>query len=126
MNVHKFIVKPRTSTSPNLTIEWSLDQNLKYPPSKVDAITWKIFSQGDIVLEPKEVKPVKLGLGFRMSEGIVFVSSSNVLRKKLCSVQNEVIMEDVDDIITTLTNNSGGVVRVRENETLVLVRYKKF
>ena len=106
MNVHKFIVKPRTSTSPNLTIEWSLDQNLKYPPSKVDAITWKIFSQGDIVLQPKEVKPVKLGLGFRMSEGIVFVSSSNVLRKKLCSVQNEVIMEDVDDIITTLTNNS--------------------
>ena len=125
MNVHKFIVKPRTSTSPNLTIEWSLDQNLKYPPSKVDAITWKIFSQGDIVLQPKEVKPVKLGLGFRMSEGIIFVSSSNVLRKKLCSVQNVVIMEDVDDIITTLTNNSGGVVRVRENETLVLVRYKK-
>ena len=60
-----------------------------------------------------------------MSEGIVFVSSSNVLREKLCSIQNEVIMEDVDDIITTLTNNSGGVVRVRENETLALVRYKK-
>ena len=125
MNVHKFIVKPRTSTSPNLTIKWSLDQNLKYPPPKVDATTWKIFSQEDIVLQPKEVKPVKLGLGFRMSKGIVFVSSSNVLRKKSCSVQNEVLMEDVDDIITTLTNNSGGVVRVRENETFALVRYKK-
>ena len=91
----------------------------------MDATTWKIFSQGDIVLQPKEVKPVKLRLGFRMSEGIVFVSSSNVLREKLCSMQNEVIMEDVDDIITTLTNNSGKVVRVRENETLALVRYKK-
>ena len=125
MNVHKFIVKPRTSTSPNLTIKWSLDRNLKYPPSKVNATTWKIFCQGDIVLQPKEVKPVKLGLGFRMSEGIVFLSSSNVLREKLCSVQNEVIMEDVEDIITTLTNNSGGVVRLRENETLALVRYKK-
>ena len=125
MNVHKFIVKPRTSTSSNLTIKWVLDQNLKYPPSKVYATTWKIFSQGDIVLQPKEVKRVKLGLGFRMSEGIVFVSSSNVLREKLCSIQNEVIMEDTYDIITTLTNNSGGVVRVHENETLASVRYKK-
>ena len=125
MNVHKFIVKPRTSTSSNLTIKWSLDQNLKYPPSKVDATTWKIFSQGDIVLQPKEVKQVKLGVGFRMSEGIIFVSSSNVLREKLCSIQNEVLMEDVDDIITVLTSNSEEVVRILENETLALVRYKK-
>ena len=125
MNVHKFIAKRETSTSSNLTIKWSLGQNLKYPPSKVSANTWKIFSQGDIVLQPKEVKRVKLGLGFRMSEGIVFVSSSNVLRKKLCSIQNEVNMEDTNDIITTLSNNSGGVVRVRENEGLALVCYKK-
>ena len=39
MNVHKFIVKPRTSTSSNLTIKWSLGQNLKYPPPKVSATT---------------------------------------------------------------------------------------
>ena len=70
MNVHKFITKPETSTTSNLTIKWSLGQNLKYPPSKVSATTWEIFSQGDIVLQPKEVKGVKLGLGFRMSEGI--------------------------------------------------------
>ena len=125
MNVHKFIAKPGTSTTSNLTIKWSLGQNLKYPPSKVSATTWKIFSQGDIVLQPKEAKRVKLGLGFRISEGIVFVSSSEVLRKKLCSIQNEVNMEDTDDIITTLLNHSEKVVRVRENDTLALVRYKK-
>ena len=125
MNVHKFIVKPGTSTASNLTIKWSLDQNLKYPPSKVNATTWKIFSQGDIVLQPKEAKRVKLGLGFRMSEGIVFVTSSDVLRGKLCSTQNEVNMEDTDDIITILLNNSEKVVRVRENEALALARYKK-
>ena len=125
MNVHKLISKPRTSTSSNLTIKWLLGQNLKYPPLKVSATIWKIFSQGDILLQPKEVKRVKLGLGFRMSEGIVFVSSSNVLRGKLCSIQNEVNMEDTDDIITTLLNNSEKVVRVRENEVLALVCYKK-
>ena len=125
MSVHKFIAKPETSTASNLTIKWSLGQNLKYPPSKVNNTTWKIFSQGDIVLQPKEAKRVKLGLGFRMSEGIVFVSSSSVLREKLCSIQNEVNMENTDDIITTLSNNSGGVVQVRENDILALVCYKK-
>ena len=62
-----------------------------------------------------------------MSEGAVFLSLTNVLRGKLCSIQNEVNMEDTDDIITTLTNNnhSGGVVQIREHEALVLVCYKK-
>ena len=127
MNVHKFIAKPETSTTSNLTIKWLPSQNLKYLPEKVRATTWKIFSQENIILQPKEVKQVKLGLGFMMSEGVVFVSLTNVLRGKLCSIQNEVNMEDTDDIITTLTNNnnSGGVVQIREHEALVLVCYKK-
>ena len=126
MNVHKFIAKPETSTSSNLTIKWLPSQNLKYPPQKVSVTTWKIFSQENILLQPKEVKRVKLGLGFMMSEGVVFVSLSNVLRGKLCSIQNEVNMEDTDDIITTLSNNnSGGAVQIREHEALALVCYKK-
>ena len=61
-----------------------------------------------------------------MSEGVIFVSLINVLRGKLCSIQNEVNMEDTDDIITTLTNNnSGGAVQIREHEALALVCYKK-
>ena len=55
MNVHKLINKPRTSMSSNLTIKWSLGQNLKYPPLKVSATTWKIFSQGDILLKLKKL-----------------------------------------------------------------------
>ena len=124
--MHKFIAKPETSTSSNLTIKWLPSQNLKYPPQKVSVTTWKIFSQENILLQPKEVKRVKLGLGFMMSEGVVFVSLSNVLRGKLCSIQNEVNMEDTDDIITTLSNNnSGGAVQIREHEALALVCYKK-
>ena len=126
MNVHKFIAKPETFATSNLTIKWLPSQNLKYPPEKVSATTWKIFSQENIILQPKEVKRVELGLGFMMSEGVVFVSLTNVLRGKLCSIQNEVNMEDTDDIITTLTNNnSGGAVQIREHEALVLVCYKK-
>ena len=45
MNVHKFIAKPGTSTTSNLTIKWSLGQNLKYPPSKVSATTWKFLAK---------------------------------------------------------------------------------
>ena len=124
--MHEFNAKPETSTSSNLTIKWLPGQNLKYPAQKVSVTTWKIFCQENILLQPKEVKRVKLGLGFMMSEGVVFVSLTNVLRGKLCSIQNEVNIEDADDIITTLTNNiSRGAVQIREHEALALVCYKK-
>ena len=87
MNIHKFSVKPKSI--PPKMIEWVPLQNLKYPAKKVNSITWEIFSQEDIELKPKEVKQLKLGLGFMMSEGIVFVSLANSLREKLCSIQNE-------------------------------------
>ena len=126
MNIHKFNVKPKTSTSSNLTIKWVPGRNLKYQAQKVSTTTWKIFSQENILLQPKEVKRVKLGLGFMMSEGVVLVSLSNVLRGKLCSIQNEVNIEDTDDIITILSNNnSKEAVQIREHEALALVCYKK-
>ena len=98
---------------------------LKYPAKKVNSITWEIFSQEDIKLQPKEVKQLTLGLDFMMSEGVVFVSLANSLREKLCSIQNEVNIEDTNDIITTISNNSKEIVNIQENELLCLVCYKK-
>ena len=123
MNIHKFNVKPKSI--PNKTIKWIPLQNLKYPAKKVNSITWEIFSQEDIKLQPKEVKQITLGLGFMMSEGIVFVSLANSLREKLCSIQNEVNIEDTNDILTTISNHSKEIVNIQENELLCLVCYKK-
>ena len=98
----------------------------KIPSKKVNSITWEIFSQEDIKLQqPKEVKQLKLGLGFMMSEGIVLAGLAISLREKRCSIQNEVNLENTNDIITTISNNSKEIVNIRENELLCLVCYKK-
>ena len=123
MNIHKFNVK--TKYKPHKTIKWIIPQNVKYPDKKVNSITWEIFSQEDIKLQPKEVKQLKLGLGFMMSEGIVLAGLAISLREKRCSIQNEVNLENTNDIITNISNNSKEIVNIQENELLCLVCYKK-
>ena len=85
----------------------------------------EILSQEDIKLQPKEVKQLKLGLGFMMSEGIVLTGLANSMREKRCSIQNEVNLENTNDIITTISNNSKEIVNIQENELLCLICYKK-
>ena len=62
MNIHKLNLKPKTI--PPKTIQWQPPQEVKYPAQKVNSMTWEIFSQEDIKLDPKEVKQIQLGLGF--------------------------------------------------------------
>ena len=92
---------------------------------KVNPDTWEVYSQEDIKLQPKEVKPLILGVGFMMSEGIVLTSLPNSLREKRCSLQNEVNLENTIDIITAIANNSKEIVNIQENELLCLICYKK-
>ena len=72
MNIHKFNTKP--TTIPLKTIHWRPLREAKYLARKVNSMTWEIFSQEDIKLNPKEVKQIQLGLGFIMSEGVVYKS----------------------------------------------------
>ena len=71
MNIHKFNAKPKTI--PPKTIQWCPLREVKYPARKVNPMTWEIFSQEDIKLDPKKVKQIQLGLEFMMSEGVVLV-----------------------------------------------------
>ena len=123
MNIHKFNVKPKHK--PHKTIKWIIPQNVKYPAKKVNSITWEIFSKEDIILQPQEVKQLTLGVGFMMSEGIVLTSLANSLRKKRCSIQKKVNLENTNNIITTISNNSKEIVNIQENELLCLACYKK-
>ena len=123
MDIHKFNTKPKTT--PPKTIHWRPLREVKYPAIKVNSITWEIFSQEDIKLKPKEVKQLQSGLGFTMSEGVGLVALANSLRNKWCSLQNEVNLEDADDIVITLTNNSNEIVKIEKPELLCRVCYKK-
>ena len=120
MNIHKFNAKPKT-ISPK-TIHWHPLQEVKYPHRKVDSTTWEIFSQEEIKLKLKEVKQLQLGLGFMISEGVVLVGLDNSLKYKWCSLQNKINLEDAEDIVITLMNNSNEIVDIWEHELLCRVK----
>ena len=123
MNIHKFNVKPKSIS--HKTIKWIIPSEILKYVKKVNPDTWEVYSQEDIKLQPKEVKHLKLGLGFMMSEGIVLTGLANSLREKRCSIQNEVNLENTNDIITTVSNNSKETISIEKNELLCLVCYKK-
>ena len=123
MNIHKFNAKPKTI--PPKTIQWRLLREVKYPARKVNSMSWEIFSQEDIKLKPKDVKQLQLGLGFMMSEGVVLVGLANSLKFERCSLQNEVSLEDSEDIVITITNNSNEIIDIQSYELLCRVCYKK-
>ena len=123
MNIHKFNVKPKYDS--HKTIKWLIPRDLKCPAEKINTSTWKIFCQEDIVLQPKEVKQLTLSFGFMMSDGVVLVCLANSLRKKRCSIQNEVNLEDTNDIIIAISNNWKKPINIRENQVLCFACYKK-
>ena len=123
MNIHKFNVKPKDK--PHKTIKWIIPDDIRQYVKKVNMSTWEIYSQEDITLKPKEVKHLMLGIGFMMSEGVVLTSLSISLTKKRLSLQNGINLEDTDNIITVVTNNSKENVKIKESDLLCLVCYKK-
>ena len=104
-------------------IHWQL-QKLKYPALKVNSITWEIFSQEDIKLKPKEAKQLQLGLGFIISEGVVLTALANSLKNKWFSLQNEVSLENVENIVITITNNSNEIADIEKHTPLCRACYK--
>ena len=119
MNIHKFNTKPKTI--PPKIIQWLPLQEVKYPARKVNSMTWEIFTLKDIKLKPNEVKQLQLGLGFMVSEGVVLFGLANSLKYKRCSLQNEINIEDAQDIVVTLTNNSNEIVDIRGHELFKII-----
>ena len=115
MNVH----------NPTNTIKWMIPDNIRQYFKKVNITTWEVYSQEDIILKPKEVKFIMLGIGFIMSEGVVLTSLSDSLTKKRISLQNGVYLSDTISMIIVLTNNSNENIRIPKLTVLCLVCYKK-
>ena len=124
MNIHKFNVKPQ-GYPPTKTIKWMVPDIIKQYVRRVNITTWEVFSQEDIILKPKEVKFIMLGIGYMMSEGVVLASLSELLIKKRISLQNGVYLSDTLNMIIVLTNNSTENIRIPKLTMLYLVCYKK-
>ena len=123
MNIHKFNVKP--IYNPTKTIKWMIPNETRQYVKKVSITTWEIFSQEDIILKPKEVKFIMLGIGFMMSEGVVLSSLSDSLTKKRISLQNGIYLTDTLNMIIVLTNNSTENIKIPKMVTLCFVCYNK-
>ena len=123
MNIHKFNVKP--IYNPTKTIKWMIPDNIRRFFKKINTTTWEVYSQNDLILKPKEVKFIMLGLGFLMSEGVVLPSLNDSLTKKRISLQNGVYLTDTLNTIIVLTNNSSENIQIPKLTSLCLVCYKK-
>ena len=123
MNIHKFNVKP--IYNPTKTIKWMIPDKLRQYFKKINTTTWEVYSQEDLILKPKEVKFIMLGIGFMMSEGVVLTSLSDSLTQKRVSLQNGVYLTDTLNMIIVLTNNSSENIRIPKLTMLCLVCYKK-
>ena len=123
MNIHKFNVKP--IYEPTKTIKWLVPDIIKQYVRKVNTTTWEVYTQNDLILKPKEVKFIMLGIGFMMSEGVVLSSLSESLTKKRISLQNGVYLTDTLNMIVVLTNNSSENIQIPKSTMLCLVCYKK-
>ena len=123
MNIHKFNVKP--IYYPTKTIKWLIPDNIRRFFKKVNTTTWEVYSQKDLILKPKEVKFIMLGIGFMMSEGVVLSSLNESLTIKRISLQNGVYLTDTLNMIIVLTNNSSENIQIPKLTSLCLVCYKK-
>ena len=123
MNIHKFNVKP--INYPAKTIKWMIPDQLRQYFKKVNATTWEVYSQNDLILKPKEVKFITLWIGFIMSEGVVLSSLNEELTLKKVSLQNGVYLKDTQNMIIVLTNNSSVNIQIPKLSSLCLVCYKK-
>ena len=123
MNIHKFNVKP--INYPAKTIKWMIPEQLRQYFKKVNGNTWEVYAQNDILLKPKEVKYIMLGLGFYMSEGVVLSSLNDKLTLKRVSLQNGIYLKDTLNMVIVLTNNSNENILIPKLTMLSLVSYKK-
>ena len=124
MNIHKFNVKPIYNQTK--TIKWLVPDLIRQYVRKININTWEVFSQEDIILKPKEVKFIMLGIGFMISEGVVLASLSESLTKKRISLQNGVYLTDTLNMIVVLTNNNiKDPIQIPNLTPLCLVCYKK-
>ena len=123
MNIHKFNIKP--IYYPTKTIKWMIPDQLRQYFKKVNSTTWEAYAQNDLILKPKEVKFIMLGIGFMMSEGVVLTSLNESLTIKRISLQNGVYLTDTLNMIIVLTNNSSVNIQIPKLSSLCLVCYKK-
>ena len=125
MVVHKFWKSqpPPKVLRPTMNVQWKPRMDVNYPPTKRTPATWEIYAQERITIPPHKAKFIFLSFGVAMSKGMVLVSLKQELKYKYLSIQDETVIEDVDDIIVMIQNNSSSSVIIDEGSPVCYVIY---
>ena len=119
----------RTAASGNFAsgrtplLRWIVPTNLENRPVKISSKTWRVFCQESFVIAPKTTKTVKLPIGVELSDGVILTSLAQDLKVKRCSLQNELTLSSVNNVVVTIQNNSDIEVSILEGTPMCLVSY---
>src|SRR6218665_2413237 len=128
MPIHKIITK----RNPSSKIRTRFHNDIFWLPKEetqkvirriVNPPRWKFFAQGAIEIQPRSSVSLELGFGVRMSRAVCLVSLRQVTKEKGCSLQDETISENVEDIVITIQNNSESVVSIGKGDSLSCISY---
>ena len=104
-------------------IEWKPDLSVKYPPIKVNPTKWKIYTQVDVKIPPKDGHRISLGFGFSKSNGLINVSISNKWRAQIGIINNTISAKDCNEIVIYLINFSTEKITIPQSELLGFVDF---
>jgi len=124
MPIHKFYVKrniPLPFRPKPDSITWK-PKRVRYGPVR-QGLRWELFAQRTIKIEPQTSIKLELGFGVKMTKGKCIVSLRNNFIDKGCVLEDGTILEDVEDIIITIQNNSDSAVIIRERDSLCFIYY---
>ena len=122
--MHKFIWKPaRPKIFLINPIEWLPRKEVSWPPVKQPGrVSYEIFAQREITIQPNETAALETGLGVRMRKGWCGVTLGQEILASGCSLQGDgVVAENVADIVITIVNDSASVVTIPEGALICIV-----
>ena len=115
--------RPRVPALPPIGVLWIPNDNLKFPHERLHDYKWCIRSQEVITIEPNACKSIQLKFGIRLALGVVLVSLINDLKLLKCTLANESVVEDCEDVIISIYNNSTKTVTLNEGDIICYLTY---
>jgi dUTPase len=123
--MHKFIWKPaRPKIFLINPVEWLPRKELSWPPVKQPGrVSYEIFAQREITIEPKREVTLEIGLGVRMIKGWCGLTLGQEILASGCVLRGEGIVDEkyVEDIVITIENESDSVVAIAAGDLLCIV-----
>src|SRR6218665_334859 len=121
MGFTKDVMERYERTQPT-SVHWVPKEVTDRPIRLLGGLRWKMFTQNDITIPSKGTMAFELGLAARMTSGICLISLRHYIREKRCILQNAIVAEN-EDIIITIQNYSDSDVTIHKGDSLCYVNY---